>query len=238
MAIATASEIGQGGHHNIVHDDTIIIVGAEVFGLSTAFELAKRGYSNATVFDRYPPPVPDGSSVDISRVIRPDYADDFYAKLEHPYIEQSRDNIERHGGSVHTILGGKAVQDRFPGIDGHLADLKGYFNPICGWGDAEGSIRNLAQRCASLGVSFVHGPRGTVTSLLIDGGAITGIETQSGNEVRGDYFILATGAWSPYLIDMGGISVSNAQPVAFLQLTPSEAEALSENPVIIDLSTG
>jgi sarcosine oxidase/L-pipecolate oxidase len=37
---------------------------------------------------------------------------------------------------------------------------------------------------------------------------------------------------------MGGVSVSNAQPVAFLQLTPSEAKVLSGNPVIIDLSTG
>jgi sarcosine oxidase/L-pipecolate oxidase len=35
-------------------NDAIIIVGAGVFGLSTALHLAKRGYTNVTVFDRQP----------------------------------------------------------------------------------------------------------------------------------------------------------------------------------------
>lgn len=33
-------------------DDAIIIVGAGVFGLSTAMHLVRRGYRNVTVFDR------------------------------------------------------------------------------------------------------------------------------------------------------------------------------------------
>lgn len=61
--------------------DSILIVGAGVFGLSTAIELNKRGYENVTVLDRYLPPVVDGSSVDISRVIRTDYADPLYGKM-------------------------------------------------------------------------------------------------------------------------------------------------------------
>ncbi|KAI4762471.1 fructosyl amino acid oxidase [Aureobasidium sp. EXF-3400] len=59
----------------------ILIIGAGVFGLSTALELSRRGYSNITILDRHVPPVPDGSSVDISRIVRPDYADKFYAKM-------------------------------------------------------------------------------------------------------------------------------------------------------------
>lgn len=130
------------------------------------------------------------------------------------------------------------MHERFPGINGDLTNARGYFDPSCGWEDAEGCIKYLAQQCASAGVSFVSGPHGKVTSLLVDADVVTGVKTQSGDVVHGDYFILATGAWSPHLIDMGGVSVSNAQPVAFLQLTPSEAEMLSKNPVIIDLSTG
>jgi len=62
--------------------DPVLIVGAGVFGLSLAYELAaNRGYTKITVLDRYPPPVPDGSSTDISRIIRSEYADPFYAKL-------------------------------------------------------------------------------------------------------------------------------------------------------------
>lgn len=35
-------------------DDAIIIVGAGIFGLSTAIHLSQRGYTNVTVFDRQP----------------------------------------------------------------------------------------------------------------------------------------------------------------------------------------
>lgn len=35
----------------------IVVIGAGVFGLSTALELAQQGFSNVTVLDRHPPPV-------------------------------------------------------------------------------------------------------------------------------------------------------------------------------------
>ncbi|KAK5045934.1 hypothetical protein LTR84_008720 [Exophiala bonariae] len=64
-------------------DWNIVVVGAGVFGLTTALELALQGYRKVIVLDRHVPPVPDGSSVDISRVIRFDYADDIYLKVAH-----------------------------------------------------------------------------------------------------------------------------------------------------------
>ncbi|CAG88680.1 DEHA2F00396p [Debaryomyces hansenii CBS767] len=62
----------------------IIIVGAGIFGLSTAIALAER-YANRTihVVDRFEPPVPDGSSVDTTRCIRFDYKDETYCRLAH-----------------------------------------------------------------------------------------------------------------------------------------------------------
>ncbi|KAI9370013.1 FAD dependent oxidoreductase [Aspergillus egyptiacus] len=59
----------------------IIVVGAGVFGLSTALALTDAGFTSVTVLDRCMPPVPDGSSNDISRVIRFDYGDKVYAQL-------------------------------------------------------------------------------------------------------------------------------------------------------------
>ncbi|KAA8642964.1 hypothetical protein EYZ11_007251 [Aspergillus tanneri] len=59
----------------------IVIIGAGVFGLSTALRLVEEGYQSVTVLDRAVPPVPDGSSVDISRVIRFDYGDAVYARI-------------------------------------------------------------------------------------------------------------------------------------------------------------
>ena len=59
----------------------IVIVGAGVFGLGTAYRLKEEGYRSVTVLDRALPPVPDGSSNDISRVIRFDYGDEVYARM-------------------------------------------------------------------------------------------------------------------------------------------------------------
>ncbi|OAA55882.1 FAD dependent oxidoreductase [Niveomyces insectorum RCEF 264] len=61
---------------------SLIIVGAGVFGLSTALAVAKRyPQTSVTVVDRLTPPVTDGSSVDTTRCIRADYADPIYARL-------------------------------------------------------------------------------------------------------------------------------------------------------------
>lgn len=38
-------------------DDRIVIIGAGIFGLSTACELAREGYHNIVVLDRHLPPV-------------------------------------------------------------------------------------------------------------------------------------------------------------------------------------
>ena len=52
--------------------DTIIVVGAGVFGLSSALVIARRyPLTKITVIDRYTPPVQDGTSVDTSRILRP-----------------------------------------------------------------------------------------------------------------------------------------------------------------------
>ncbi|CAG9983548.1 unnamed protein product [Clonostachys byssicola] len=72
-------------------DAPLIIVGAGVFGLGLAYELAAvRGYINVTVLDRFAPPVPDGSSVDVSRVIRAEYADPVYAQLSADALKEWR----------------------------------------------------------------------------------------------------------------------------------------------------
>ncbi|KAJ5092976.1 hypothetical protein N7456_008837 [Penicillium angulare] len=61
--------------------ERIVIVGAGVFGLGAALELKQQGYTSVTVLDRSMPPVPDGSSNDISRIIRFDYGDPVYARI-------------------------------------------------------------------------------------------------------------------------------------------------------------
>lgn len=206
----------------------VTIVGAGLFGLTTALELSRRGYK-VLVLDRDLPPVPDGSSVDISRVIRPDYADEFYTKMgleamqgwngeyaphfhqsgllclaqgnTHSYLENSRKNLENSNLEVKSLEGNQIIE-ACPAIQGKLSDTNGYLNPICGWADARESIQDVARKCASAGVSFITGPEGTVVSLLKDSGKIIALKTSTGSLLQSDLVILATGAWTPHLIDM------------------------------------
>ncbi|KAF6808334.1 hypothetical protein CMUS01_13915 [Colletotrichum musicola] len=62
-------------------DDAVIIVGAGIFGLSTAVHLSRRGYTNVTVFDKQPYEKTlysyfkgcDGASADMNKIIRSAY---------------------------------------------------------------------------------------------------------------------------------------------------------------------
>ncbi|CAI6340391.1 unnamed protein product [Periconia digitata] len=63
---------------------SILIIGGGVFGLSTAWALCNNPDfkdTSITLIDRLPFPTTDGSSIDASRIIRPDYAAAPYAKL-------------------------------------------------------------------------------------------------------------------------------------------------------------
>ena len=60
--------------------ETVLIVGCGVFGLSTALELARKGYKVKAI-DLYPIPSKWAASNDLNKIIRTEYADIFYTKL-------------------------------------------------------------------------------------------------------------------------------------------------------------
>lgn len=60
---------------------SILVVGAGIFGVAAALELRRRGYA-VSLFDPGPLPHPDASSTDISKAIRMDYgSDELYMRL-------------------------------------------------------------------------------------------------------------------------------------------------------------
>lgn len=67
---------------NHSHSD-ILIVGAGVFGLSTAYHLVRSGYDAAkvTILDRCPPPSNLAASTDLNKIVRADYTDPLYTEL-------------------------------------------------------------------------------------------------------------------------------------------------------------
>ena len=71
-----------------VDEQTVLIVGAGIFGTSTAYHLAQ-SYSQPsriTVIDRTPSPPDHGASTDINKIIRADYSSAFYCDLAYDAI--------------------------------------------------------------------------------------------------------------------------------------------------------
>lgn len=58
-----------------------LIIGAGVFGASTALHLAKRGETNVTLVDASPFPSTRAASHDISKIVRDDYPDALYMRM-------------------------------------------------------------------------------------------------------------------------------------------------------------
>lgn len=250
----------------VAKDDTILIVGAGIFGLSTALELKKRNYKHVTVVDRYLPPVVDGSSVDISRVIRVDYADPLYSQMAreaqekwssdykehyyqsgfvmlsekpgHPYLEKMKEINETLGTRLAEFDDANDVRQQYREFQVRADGLKAYVNQKGGWANAENAVRQLSTECSLAGVSFVTGSRGRVHSLRYKGARVVGANTAQGEPLLADQVILATGAWTNQLVALEHATSASGQPVGFIQLTEQEAVKLRKMPVVINLSTG
>lgn len=123
----------------------------------------------------------------------------------------------------------------------------GYLNGLSGWADAEASMAWLHRRVVATGrVTFING---TVTSLLyspdagnpfrVQGVRLQSSSTQDAAVLTADLTILATGAWTPSLVqDLSGRAVSTGQVLAYMDLTPAEQERLRSVPTLLNLSTG
>ncbi|KAF9268707.1 FAD dependent oxidoreductase [Marasmius fiardii PR-910] len=83
-------------------ESKILIVGAGVFGTSTAYHLLKRGFTDVTVIDRSDVlPAKDAASNDFNRIVRSSYNDPVYSKLAKEAIDSWRNDIEIWGDSYH-----------------------------------------------------------------------------------------------------------------------------------------
>ncbi len=52
-----------------------------VLGISTAFHLAKRGYTKITCIDKHPVPSPESAGNDLNKIIRAEYEERLYAEM-------------------------------------------------------------------------------------------------------------------------------------------------------------
>jgi sarcosine oxidase/L-pipecolate oxidase len=85
-------------------ESKILIVGAGIFGISTAYHLAKQSSNPAsiTVLDRLPAPSQDAASTDVNKIIRADYSSPLYMELGLEAIEAwKNDKLFKDSGVYH-----------------------------------------------------------------------------------------------------------------------------------------
>lgn len=156
------------------------------------------------------------------------------------YVQHSLNNVSalaRNSGDEESVRGLKSrteIEEAYGG-GGGTGDW-GYINTRSGWADAEAGMMWLRKRVEALGrVKF---RQGEVTSLVKDSKKVTGARLSSGEVVRADLVIVATGAWTGKLVDLRGRAQATGQVLCYLDITAAEQERLSNCPVLLNLSTG
>lgn len=114
----------------------------------------------------------------------------------------------------------------------------GYVNHQSGWAHAARCMQYLeAQMIASGRVEFVCGE---VVELMadLDATVVRGVKLADGLMVGADLTILATGAWTPSLVDLRGRASTTAHVMAYFDITADAARMLADMPVHLNLTSG
>jgi glycine/D-amino acid oxidase-like deaminating enzyme len=207
----------------------MVVVGAGVFGVSAAIELASRGYEVELV-DPGPLPRPEAASTDISKIVRMDYGSDLLlTQLMEKALPLWGERNRRWGQEVYhqdgfVLLANAPLQ---PGGFEHdsMTTLAGIGRAVerldggrlasrfpawaanrypDGYFNAEAgwveSGRALALLIDDARAAGVRVRAGEGFSRWIEAGSrITGIVTSSGARLTADVVLLAAGAWTPIM---------------------------------------
>ncbi len=210
--------------------DSILIVGAGVFGVTAALELRRRGYA-VTLVDPGPIPHPLAPSNDVSRMVRMDYGDDeLYVELcaeaiqgWHAWNRRWNEEVYHEDGiliaSSQPMTPGSFEYDSFACLSQRGYDLQrinsGWLGERSSHWDSNKYVdgyfnpragwaeagRAVALLAAEAKASGVEAITGVnVTGVVENGSQVTGVATAEGNRISADLVVMAAGAWTPALL--------------------------------------
>ncbi|KAF7362211.1 DAO domain-containing protein [Mycena venus] len=120
-------------------------------------------------------------------------------------------------------------------------NITGYLNRDGGWANAGQGVKLLMNQVTALG-GKIHAGKAAV-ELIQQGESLktTGVRCGDGTVFEADLVVLATGSWTgsafPDLLT-GKIYQATGQCIAMIQLTPEEADAYRDCPVVLDVTSG
>lgn len=160
-------------------------------------------------------------------------------------VETYYDNVKGtvQEGQVEWLPTRQAVQKVVPHYN--ISDLigGGYVNWTGGWADAAEGVRyakskldqreNVTFRTAEVNRLLFEGESETQPSR-----SVKGVILSDGSSLVADLVILATGAWTPKLVDLRGRAEATGQVMAYVNITDEEQRQLENMPTILNLGTG
>lgn len=241
----------------------VIVVGAGVVGLATAWALKRRGHE-PVVIDQGAIPNPISSSYDEHRLIRYAYGDELgytrmvadafraWGELWHDldaihYVktgtiavcsseDDETDRSRRAHEALHIpldLLDPKALQEALPQYRFEKAEY-GLFNPDGGPLLADRIVDGLAGWLSTHGVELIE--RRRVVRIQPEGAVVT---LEGGDAREGDRLVLAAGAWTTKLLpELRGQSAPSRQLVSYVQPAPRFRLAWEEGPCLAHYQDG
>lgn len=153
------------------------------------------------------------------------------------YVAKSMTNVKRaFGEKVQRLEDREAI--RAACKTGGVTGESGYVNHASGWAHAEEGMRFLRQKVeARPNVAF---QTGEVEELVYgeEGARVVGARLKGGGVLEAELTILATGSWTPGLVDLEGRAVATGQVMAYVSLTEEEESRYKSMPIILNFSSG
>lgn len=162
------------------------------------------------------------------------------------YTRDSYENVRALEGEerVTFFASNAAVEETVPRYAGGTNAAGGYLNRGSGWADAEAGVRFARQMLAERKNVTIR-PDAEVERLLFDddnddadSSKVTGVRLKNNTSLKADLVVLATGAWTPQLVDLGGIAEATGQVLAYIQISDEEQAQLAHMPTILSFATG
>ncbi|KAH9928536.1 FAD dependent oxidoreductase [Epithele typhae] len=158
--------------------------------------------------------------------------------VEHEYEKLKDAGL---GHTVEWLDGEDAIVRRVPQLTGcEIKGWKGIWFQEGGWLAARKAIDSVGRELAAHGVQFSFGESGAFQSLILSDDRMTclGAVAKDGTRYLADRVVLATGAWSPALVDLEEQCCSKAWVYAHLQLTSDEVKEYAGCPVVYNEDIG